>query len=162
MVTSAQHVVCARIDDTQPAVPPHRMTPHRRKPWLAWMILWAFMLAALAPTVSRALAATATTSNPVGWVEICSPDGVQWVDPVTGEADTRQEPRGDGTELDRCPLCVLMGERLAAPPAPIAIASATLSATVAPLALQAPSPQPRYLLAAHPRGPPGTPALLIA
>lgn len=136
------------------------MTPHRRKPWLTWMILWAFMLAALAPAVSRTLAATA--SSPVAWVEICSPDGIQWADPATGDADARQEPPGDGTELDRCPLCVLMGERLAGPPASIAIPSATLSATVAPLALRAPSPQPRYLLAAHPRGPPGTRALLIA
>jgi len=56
----------------------------RRRPLFAWIALLAITLAALMPTVSRALAPS-RAELPAGWVEICSGAGMQWVSLQTEE-----------------------------------------------------------------------------
>lgn len=97
------------------------MAALRTRRLFAWIALLAITLAALAPTVSRALA-PAPAAAP-GWVEVCSASGMQWVSLQTG-ATTTQRPDGSGApagpSLDACPYCVLAAERLAPPPHPVA------------------------------------------
>lgn len=74
-------------------------------------LLFAMLLAVLAPAISRALASTHTAGD---WKELCTSQGMRWV-PLAAE--------GAGTEsvgfddllhaLDDCGHCVLTGERFA-------------------------------------------------
>ena len=52
------------------------------RPWPRWIALWAFALAALAPTVSRTLA----LAGQPGWVEVCTAAGVRWLRLADGAA----------------------------------------------------------------------------
>lgn len=139
------------------------MNPLRTRRLFAWMALLAITLAALAPTVSRALMPASGTA--AAWVEVCSASGMQWVSLQTGDT-TSQRPEGSGapggSTLDACSYCVLAAERLAPPPHPMAGPGAHGRA-VDPAAA-APAAVP--LLAAAPvraRGPPApTPDLFCA
>ena len=97
------------------------MTSVRARRLSAWIAIFAMVLAALAPTVSRALARGA--AGPVAWTEVCTASGVQWVDldsatsAVSGEPGGRQPAHNP---LDHCPFCLLAAERLG--PAPDAAA----------------------------------------
>lgn len=131
---------------------------HRRplRLWLTWIALWAFALAALAPTVSRALAASGGGGGT--WIEVCTVAGERWVhvDDEPGGGDTQP-----ASGLDHCALCPLMGDRLAPTPASLALP------TVRPPFIAAPEPRARPVparvwLAAAPRGPPCAPALSLA
>lgn len=97
------------------------MTVLRARRLMVWMALLAITLAALVPTVSRAL--MPASGSAAAWVEVCSATGMQWVSLQTG-ATTTQRPDGSGDpgapSLDACPYCVLASERLAPPPHPIA------------------------------------------
>ncbi len=101
---------------------PLRAPCHARHGW-RWLALLVLVLATLAPTVSRTLAA----AGDAAWVQVCTPDGVRWValsdadGHVSGTADP-QKPAPPS--LDHCPLCVLMGDRLAPPSPPLVWAAA--------------------------------------
>ena len=101
------------------------MNALRRRPLFAWIALLAITLAALMPTVSRALASS-RAELPVGWVEVCSGAEVQWLSAATGEL-TRNYPvdpdEPHAMLLDACAYCVLAAER----PAPPTQASLLLS-----------------------------------
>lgn len=93
----------------------------RRWVWLAWV---AMLFGAMAPTVSRALAAT---NGPTGWIEVCTSTGARWVPLATGDvalpkAAIEQPPdTPDSLSLNHCPFCLLSAERLGLPPAPTAL-----------------------------------------
>ncbi|HOB66313.1 MAG TPA: DUF2946 family protein [Ottowia sp.] len=94
---------------------PLRAPCHARPGW-RWLALLVLLLATLAPTVSRTLAA----AGGGGWAQVCTPEGVRWV--ALSDADARESGVADSQtpaspSLDHCPLCVLMGDRLA-PPSP--------------------------------------------
>jgi len=106
---------------------------------LARGLLVAMLLALLAPAISRALAGTRGAGD---WVEVCSAEGMQWVQlSATGEPLVPVDPLH---ALDHCGHCALTAERFApllpaspsvpgdpgrwAPPVHRALASYVLSA----------------------------------
>ncbi len=86
----------------------------RRRPWVAWLLLCAWLLAAVAPTVSHALAAQADTS---ARIEICTGTGAQWVDadPSGIPAEATNGP-ASALVVSHCPFCLQATDRGAAPP----------------------------------------------
>ena len=83
--------------------------------WLVWLTAWVIALSALAPTISRALA----HAGSVQWVQVCTSEGIRWI--ALSDADNGADSGEAGKSalhLDHCPLCVLMGERLAPPKRP--------------------------------------------
>lgn len=87
------------------------LTPRLRRQ-LGWWLLAVMLLGALAPTVSRARAAS-LGATAVTWMEVCTTQGMQKV---------AVQDQGNSTPVhvvvDHCPLCVLMADRLAPPPEP--------------------------------------------
>lgn len=136
----------APLDRLEYRNPMHRQ--HLRS-WLTWIALWVFTLAAFAPTVSRVLAVHAT-----GWVEVCTAGGEHWVQSADDAVPQLPSGRPDAAQLDQCPLCVLMADRLAPAPPAFAFIAPFLPVLLPPL-LCVPSVLARFfLLAAAPRGPP--------
>ena len=104
--------------------------------WLVWLTAWVVALSALAPTVSRALASAGSAAG-------------------DGQAGKT------ALHLDHCPLCVLMGERLAPPAAAPALALERM-AHAAPVTFLRQAVWAQPVRAAHPRGPPALPAFSFA
>lgn len=93
-----------------------------------WMAL-AMLLAALAPTVSRAMGAHTPGGPPAGqagtdWIEICGPSGLRWVQlgnadaesdlqeiATAGEAPASPAPLLHPSAMDHCALCGLALDR---------------------------------------------------
>lgn len=140
------------------------MTFLRARRLAAWIAIFAMALAALAPTVSRALARGA--ASPVSWNEVCTASGMQWINLAANAApdagdNGRIPPTGSAT-LDPCPWCLLTADRLGPPSSPSSpfrvhgdpfappIGSTPVFRSLAPLA-------------AHARGPPlNTPPPFVA
>ena len=78
---------------------------------LARGLLAAMLLAVLAPAVSRALAGTRVAGD---WMELCTAQGMQWVQ-LTPESDTADPLSADDLQhaLDDCGHCALAAERFA-------------------------------------------------
>jgi hypothetical protein len=132
----------------------------RRRTLFAWIALLAITLAALMPTVSRALARGA--ASPVSWTEICTASGVQWVNldrsaiAEGAQSAVPGEPGGNPpahNPLDHCPFCLLAADRLG--PAPDAAARYFVPGDpVAPAIGLLPVFRSLAPLAARARGPP--------
>lgn len=116
--------------------------------WLAWVCSIVMMLSALAPTVSRALAANGQPT----WIEICTSNGSQWI-LAAGSAD---QPAPDTQAIDHCPLCVVAADKLApaltAAPAVVAILQVVLRLHLPPEAR--PVAAVSAFAVPPPRGPP--------
>jgi len=78
---------------------------------LARGLLAAMLLAMLAPAVSRALASTRVAGD---WVELCTTQGMQWVQ-LTVEGEATEPLSADDLlhALDDCGHCALAAERFA-------------------------------------------------
>ncbi|MDO9132057.1 MAG: DUF2946 family protein [Hydrogenophaga sp.] len=78
---------------------------------LARCLLAAMLLAALAPAISRTLASTRVVGD---WVEICTNEGMQWVQ-LTAEGVEAAPLSADDLQhaLDDCGHCALAAERFA-------------------------------------------------
>jgi hypothetical protein len=108
-------------------------------------LLVAMLLALLAPTISRALASTRGAGD---WVEVCSAQGMQWVQlAADGEPLTPADPQH---AFDHCGHCVLTAERFAPmlPSMPVLQAdtgkwAAPIYRAFKPFARTAPSPGAR-------------------
>lgn len=93
---------------------------------LSGAVLAALLLATLAPSISRALAGGLPGER--DWVELCTPQGMQWVeatDLVNGPSPAPATP--DQNALDLCGHCTLATERFAPllPVMPVVAAVAT-------------------------------------
>lgn len=135
------------------------MTLLRTRRLSAWIALCVMALAALAPTVSRALVWGAAPSGP-SWIAVCSASGMQWVplDAAATVAPAVSGTPGDGPPsaghpLDPCPFCLLGTDRLGPPSSPPS-AFRGHGDPVAPVIQPASRLRARALLAAHARGPP--------
>lgn len=136
----------------------HRWRAFRLTLWLAVAVS---LLGALAPTVSRALAAPGRTALAI---EVCTSEGPRWLSATSAEAavaaadpDFLRTVSPDGRDavptLDHCPFCLLVAERLGPPPA------ASMHFFNAESGLVPPDAQALFfvsetLAAALPRGPP--------
>lgn len=78
---------------------------------LARGLLAAMLLAVLAPAVSRALASTRGAGD---WVELCTPQGMHWMQ-LTAVGSATEPASADALlhALDRCGHCTLATERFA-------------------------------------------------
>ncbi|HNT38291.1 MAG TPA: DUF2946 family protein [Rubrivivax sp.] len=124
----------------RPAAPALHALRQARPPWL--LALAAALVLALAPTLSRALAATAQAA---AWSQVCTPRGLQG-EPVDGAPLP-------AAHADACVLCALAAAA-APPPAdaavhPWPVAGSRIVSHAAP----PPPPRPGWRGAA-PRGPP--------
>lgn len=119
-----------------------------RSNWLALVCSIVMMLSALAPTVSRALAANGQPT----WIEICTSNGSQW---ILADGSASDQPAPDTHAVDHCPLCVVAADKLA----PSLTASAAVVAMLQ-VVLRLPLPpeaRPAEAVSAFvppPRGPP--------
>ena len=114
---------------------------------ISWLALLAVVMAALAPTMSRALGREAAAA----WVEVCTAQGSRWV-ALDGQGDAGSSDAGHPGE--HCPYCSLHVPVLGTPPAdaPVLVLPALVHAV--PTAFLA---APRTLHAwvvAQPRAPP--------
>ena len=120
----------------------------------AWIAIFVMALAALAPTVSHALAWRSAV--PDYWADVCmvaAPSSPSAAQAVGAESAGKLPAAGP---LDHCPLCLLSSDRLGPAPGgsscPLAHGD-----PVAPVVQPALSFRSLILLAAHARGPPVDP-----
>ncbi len=138
----------------------HRWRAHRL---ILWLTVAVSLLGALAPTVSRALAAAGSRALAI---EVCTSEGPRWqlaatvevaatpamTDP-NSQSTVVPEGRDTALTLDHCPFCLLVAERLGPPPA------ASMHFFNAESGLAPPDAQALFFLsvstrASLPRGPP--------
>jgi hypothetical protein len=124
-----------------------------RRPWVAWVVLWVWLLAALAPVASHALVA-GSIEGPAR-LEVCTSNGAQWLtlalDAAPADAPTEPAPAVGSTH---CPWCLQPCDSGAAPPPhtlPLLRVPRGHQTPVVWQALFFPTP---FFLAAAPRGPP--------
>jgi len=121
------------------------MTRLLRHRWLARLALAVLLLAALAPTVSRALL---RAGQAVVWMEVCTASGPQRI-ALTSDS----KPAPATPLLDACPLCVLGCDRWG-PPVVAGLFHASAHTPPAPDVAAPVSVRVAPLWAAQPRGPP--------
>ena len=78
--------------------------------WLTRGLLAAMLLAVLAPAVSRVLARSRVAGD---WVEICTLQGMQWVQLTEQGIPAEPEHSSAQHALDPCGHCTLTAERFA-------------------------------------------------
>lgn len=85
----------------------------RRQPVFVWFAIFAMLVGALAPTLSRAMAPATGGDHRI---EVCSAGGSRWIALSAGEAAQYPDhalERGDADsnriDLDHCPYCSLQG-----------------------------------------------------
>lgn len=115
----------------------------------AWIATFAILLAALAPTLAQALAASSARAAP--WEEICTASGMQ------SQPASQGQPDGDGQSshgIKHCPWCAGHGSSFALPTGQYTLPIAR-DATESPFASAPASPaRYRHRGASQPRAPP--------
>lgn len=96
------------------------MTSWRARSLTGWITLLVFTLAALAPSVSRALAPAGSPGpGSAPWVEVCGSEGVRPLALDEAGADLASDVAGQSLpatiDLDHCELCILLAHGLAPP-----------------------------------------------
>lgn len=114
----------------------------------AWIAIFAILLAALAPSLARALS---SPQKAMPWSEICSVVGTQ---AVPDAASVPNSGRHDGAEFKHCPFCLTHAGQFALPATPPdVLPTADSRAEVFPPSTA--TPPPRFIrAAAQPRAPP--------
>jgi len=106
----------------------------------AWIACIAILLAALAPSVSRVLAA-APSSN-MSWIEICSATGSKFVKVLDDRAAGKVSKASEKSlHANDCPYCLTQAASFALPPNSAFVVPVMVSNTLQPsLFFQAPRP----------------------
>ena len=126
-------------------------TSKARARWVLWMACCAILLAALAPTLSRAL--TVAQGGAVPSLEICSVAGGMNMVPLKLSLDD-STPAKNAMQMGDCPCCGMHAAVLALPPVSLAPASGALITGLLP-ALFYQSATPLFAWTPlQPRGPP--------
>jgi hypothetical protein len=103
-----------------------------------WIAIFAVLLAALAPSVSQALASSPQQSTT--WTEICTSTGMQFrqdIAPITGSGER------EGIMSKHCPFCLNHACHFVLPTTPLEF-SLTIGASVAFFRPAATLPSPRF------------------
>jgi len=118
----------------------------------AWIACFAILLAALAPTVSRILAATCDA--PLARAEICATHGDEMAQEEDHSAHHSSAPAGKELHFDHCPFCAThAGSFGLAPVDALPLPEASGAPMLPPLFYQ--SPRPLFAWATpQPRAPP--------
>ena len=115
----------------------------------SWMAALAVLMAALAPTVSHALAAR----NGGFSTQVCTPTGTKWVQVNSATSDQAPAP-GDLHTLEHCPYCSLHAQAIALPVAGDLALPVRLGCEPPATALAAPPAGLTAWPSAQPRAPP--------
>lgn len=106
----------------------------------AWIACFAILLAALAPSISQAVA-NAKQESGSGWAEICSVAGIRFVQ-VDNDGAAAEKSGGKAMQMEHCAFCSTHAGSVGLPPAspvlPLLVASGT--AIFPALYYQSPSP----------------------
>ncbi|MBW3511225.1 DUF2946 domain-containing protein [Janthinobacterium sp. NKUCC06_STL] len=108
----------------------------------AWIACFAILLAALAPSISQAVASAKQESGS-GWAEICSVAGIRFVQLVQAGDGAADEKSGDKVmQMQHCAFCSTHAGSVGLPPTspvlPLLVASGT--AIFPSLYYQSPAP----------------------
>ena len=107
----------------------------------AWIACFAILLAALAPSISRAVA-NAKQESGSGWAEICSVAGIRFVQVVEDGTTEDGKSAGKAMQMEHCAFCSTHAGSVGLPPTspvlPLLVASGT--AIFPALYYQSPSP----------------------
>ena len=80
----------------------------------AWIACFAILLAALAPSISQAVA-NAKQESGSGWAEICSVAGIRFVQVDDGAADEKSGAKA--MQMEHCAFCSTHAGSVGLPPA---------------------------------------------
>lgn len=118
----------------------------------AWIASLAMLLAALAPTVSHALAASAKEGSL--WTEICTAAGIKLVKSDDGAQDKQGGKNRQIASMEHCPYCLPQGAMPGLPAAPLSTLPAASGNHSRPI-LYYHAPRPLFVWAsAQSRAPP--------
>lgn len=115
----------------------------------SWIAVLAILVAALAPSISHALAG----KNGTDWIEVCSAAGAKWINADDETGNKSPVPSG-GHPFEDCAYCSLHAKAIAIPAAPTAAVPFFRPGHGRPIAFLA---APRTLhawVSAQPRAPP--------
>ncbi|KAB8046506.1 DUF2946 domain-containing protein [Janthinobacterium rivuli] len=116
-----------------------------------WIACIAILLAALAPTVSRALTVASGLSVPS--LEICSVAGGMTMLPATLSTDAPDTSKG-GMRMGDCPCCSMHAATLDIPPTTLVLASGEILTGLLPLLFYQSATPLFAWTPVQPRGPP--------
>jgi hypothetical protein len=85
-----------------------RMTRH----FAAWIACIAMLFAALAPSMSQAMAVMPGST----WTEICGMGGTRFIKVTSAAGDVSDPAPSDVAHVDHCPLCATHADSFALPP----------------------------------------------
>lgn len=111
-----------------------------------WLATLALLLAALAPTLTHALAGTKAAA---AWIEVCSAEGSRWL-----PAADHDGGRTSAHTLEHCPYCSLQSDLPLLPPAPPLALPPALAAMPVRAAFLSASRTLHAWATAQPRAPP--------
>ncbi|MBG6222670.1 MULTISPECIES: DUF2946 domain-containing protein [unclassified Janthinobacterium] len=121
----------------------------------AWIACFAILLAALAPSISHAVA-NAKQQSGSGWAEICSVAGIRFVQLVQvddGAGDGKTG--GKAMQMEHCAFCSTHAGSIGLPPSPVLPLLVASGTAIFP-ALYYQSPSPLFIWStAQSRAPPG-------
>ena len=118
----------------------------------AWIACFAILLAALAPSISQAVA-NAKQESGSGWAEICSVAGIRFVQVDAGAPDDGKSA-GKAMPMEHCAFCSTHAGSVGLPPSPIMPLPVASGTAIFP-ALYYQSPAPLFIWStAQSRAPP--------
>lgn len=118
----------------------------------AWIACFAILLAALAPSISQAVA-NAKQESGSGWAEICSVAGIRFVQIDGGAAD--EKSGGKAMQMEHCAFCSTHAGSVGLPPTSPVLPLLVASGTVIFPSLYYQSPAPLFIWStAQSRAPP--------
>jgi len=118
----------------------------------AWIACFAILLAALAPSISQAVA-NAKQESGSGWAEICSVAGIRFVQVDAGATDDGKSA-GKAMQMEHCAFCSTHAGSVGLPPSPIMPLHVASGTAIFP-ALYYQSPAPLFIWStAQSRAPP--------
>ena len=127
------------------------MTAFRRSHrFAAWLATFAILLAALAPSISHAMAAV---NGGKSWIEVCTASGTTLVQVAADQAPGKSAPAEKSVHLEHCPFCAPQAAYGPAPAALAALPAAVGSEVLPELYYRAPRPLFAWA-ASQPRAPP--------
>ena len=127
------------------------MTSFTRR-FAAWIACFAILLAALAPSISQAVA-NAKQESGSGWAEICSVAGIRFVQ-VDDDGAADGKSGGKAMQMEHCAFCSTHAGSVGLPPSPMLPLPVASGTAIFP-ALYYQSPSPLFIWStAQSRAPP--------
>lgn len=120
----------------------------------AWIACFAILLAALAPSISQAVA-NAKQESGSGWAEICSVAGIRFVQVLQADDGAADETSGGkAMQMEHCAFCSTHAGSVGLPPSPVLPLPVASGTAIFP-ALYYQSPSPLFIWStAQSRAPP--------